>query len=237
MSLLTERDFLFGLAVGILILGALAGVQALIERFAVHRRHRPLGQFLLGLLCVTQTAFLVAVANSGATLMLSGFSLYFGLSFLLSFVGFLLMYDAARSLAEFSLNRKFLTIWACGLGLYLLLYFTFGEGLPMRAIWNLPVIVFGFLPIHILLFVTFVRWARKEIYLLLRWGVGLMAFASLILTARDINYIVKLLVYPANFWVIVYFSESFLLLLQLLGIFFLFTGFELVHKHYKGLSS
>lgn len=229
----TEQDILFYLAVGVLIIGALAGVQALIERFATHRKHRALGRLVLGLLFVTQTSILVAIANSGATIKLDGFNLYLGCSFLLSFIGFLLMYDAVRSLIGYSTHRKLLIAWACSLGLFFLLYFGLGDGLPMRAIWNLPAILFAFFPIHAMLFVLSFKWVSDGTYPLLRWGAGLMALASFFFIARDIDYVAKLLVYPSHFWVIVYFSESFLLLLQLLGIFFLSAESILIHRHYK----
>ncbi len=181
---------------------------------------------------IAQAALPIAIANAPTTIMLPHLAAFFVISFSLAFTGFLLAYDAIRSLMGIPHSHRILIIWTLALILFFTGYFTLGGGLPIKAIWNLPAILLFFLPIHIMLFRLCLRWIRNERAALLRMGIIVMAAASLIFVVRDMFYIVRLLEYPSDFWFVVFFSDTALLALQLAGILLLFAGFALIHRRY-----
>ncbi|MDZ4229909.1 MAG: hypothetical protein U1C53_02105 [Candidatus Veblenbacteria bacterium] len=235
-------DFSVAIYLAAISLSCLTGLFLLFEWLRLGMRHYFLFDWGAGLFLLYWYSMPWVAAGSGSRLVVEDLNWLFTFSFLLTFLGLLLItvgVTQLNPLPKQELAEKFMLLWYVAYVVFQLVYLAIpkaGEYLPL---WVL-VITF-YIPLQLLLSYSLWWWFKTRSRLSTRpavWGIHLLAVAAVTQLGITAAYLVRLLQYPAEFWFISLFNAPVILIFQAVTIILLISGGLLVRGDcYRSLTA
>ncbi len=206
----------------------------LFEWFRHQRKYAFMLAWALGLFLLDWFQIPTALFGARKQIVYSQFNVLFSVSIPLSFLGFLLIYLGIRAVTHAPL-KKIVYAWFFLWFLAALLFYglQYQDAHPIESqLGLLASMAFFLVPVQVLNFSALRAGYKKKDWLAskpARWGLVLLMGSVVVSLARYTFYIVKVILYPPEFALLLIRSSRFYLATQMLGIVLLVVGFLLIH--------